>query len=161
MRGISWLAAKPVSFSRRTLLHAVSKSHFRKSFMGENEIIWRLVSWNCMSLSKQNVLFVWRHGEHQLVLCLLSTSISPENRTRVTRCVAHVNQHKIFPSSKILLKHPIRFLERPCSVKSARICLSYSILNFDNSILTNKQIATVPYHNLSGWTAIWTLCASW
>ena len=26
MRGISWLAAKPVSFSRRTLLHGVSKS---------------------------------------------------------------------------------------------------------------------------------------
>jgi hypothetical protein len=25
MRGISWLAAKPVSFSRRTLLHGVSK----------------------------------------------------------------------------------------------------------------------------------------
>ena len=25
MRGISWLAAEPVSFSRRTLLHAVSK----------------------------------------------------------------------------------------------------------------------------------------
>jgi len=25
MRGISWLASKPVSFSRRTLLHGVSK----------------------------------------------------------------------------------------------------------------------------------------
>ena len=25
MRGISWLAAEPVSFSRRTLLHGVSK----------------------------------------------------------------------------------------------------------------------------------------
>jgi hypothetical protein len=28
MRGISWLAAKPVSFSRRTLLHAVSKEYY-------------------------------------------------------------------------------------------------------------------------------------
>jgi hypothetical protein len=27
MRGISWLAAKPVSFSRRTLLYGVSKIH--------------------------------------------------------------------------------------------------------------------------------------
>jgi len=27
MRGISWLAAEPVSFSRRTLLHGVSKTH--------------------------------------------------------------------------------------------------------------------------------------
>jgi hypothetical protein len=29
MRGISWLAAKPVSFSRRTLLHGVSKYTWR------------------------------------------------------------------------------------------------------------------------------------
>jgi hypothetical protein len=29
IRGISWLAAEPVSFSRRTLLHGVSK-YFRK-----------------------------------------------------------------------------------------------------------------------------------
>ena len=31
MRGISWLAAKPVSFSRRTLLHAVSRYYYLTS----------------------------------------------------------------------------------------------------------------------------------
>ena len=35
MRGISWLAAEPVSFSRRTLLHGVSNSRYRR----------RLLSW--------------------------------------------------------------------------------------------------------------------
>ena len=35
MQGITWLAAEPVSFSRRTLLHGVSK--YSKGFIGLND----------------------------------------------------------------------------------------------------------------------------
>ena len=49
MRGISWLAAKPVSFSRRTLLHGVSKYSecciSLNSLFGYFRVLFRNVIW--------------------------------------------------------------------------------------------------------------------
>ena len=56
MRGISWLAAKPVSFSRRTLLHGVSKEYCIQSRYND-AVVSELWIWQTEYLLKKATLF--------------------------------------------------------------------------------------------------------
>jgi hypothetical protein len=78
MRGISWLAAKPVSFSRRTLLHGVSKKASTKS----NSL--SLIFWS----RRWRLIFVGP----QCVTCLTSHLCSPKfcGRSRVFYFILYI-----------------------------------------------------------------------
>ena len=70
MRGISWLAAEPVSFSRRTLLHGVSK-FFLDSFISTLSPYWTISTcmlsvlplsietWHEQTCSSKHAPFSW------------------------------------------------------------------------------------------------------
>ena len=64
MRGISWLAAKPVSFSRRTLLHGVSMKRLRsiRAYTFTDACVpHRVLNASCYSVSLMKVQFEPKH----------------------------------------------------------------------------------------------------
>ena len=94
MRGISWLAAKPVSFSRRTLLHGVSKMGLccvrRDTINNICEIWYWLLTSGTRSSHFEIILLVskpqaWTPVLHKEFWCLHSTYENRELWTNVHR----------------------------------------------------------------------------
>ena len=64
MRGISWLAAEPVSFSRRTLLHGVSKYNYMGNFNKSN-----------LMANNQSINIIWCGWNSCISICLIWLSL--------------------------------------------------------------------------------------
>ena len=159
MRGISWLAAKPVSFSRRTLLHGVCKYIFCMTvpWMFMSVMMWdlrcsQMYVWATVTMK----VLAWRTREDShLAAALVVLRANTARRSQSLPTLLVVLQEQLFSSSSLFSWSGWFVLGQSAFFPQFHCCLLYTVY-LKSLLMTYSDNTDIPklyrtlYYNIVG-----------